>query len=134
MVKPTAPQDPEMTFSVTVDDEKKLVISKVRGVLKGRKTAEMGKSCRLKAKQLGYSLILDFRDTQITIGIAETFSWFKDHYSKDESSLRLVKTAHLYSPNQERLFEFVQLSWQNQGILTRAFRDRDAAISWLRGN
>ena len=54
-MKSTVSHGSVMSFQVTVDRGNRLVTPEVRGVLQGGKTAEMGKACGLKAKELTLS-------------------------------------------------------------------------------
>ena len=123
--------DPRINYVVDIDDEKKIIISRISGEVFKDETALMGLKLRTKAKELGYKLILDFRDSIIYVSIIEAHNWFKDYYNKLDENLKHIPTVLLFNDRDKELFDFVDDSWFNQGIYTKTMQDEKKALNWL---
>jgi len=123
--------DPRINYVVDVDDEKKIIFSKISGEVFSDETARMGLKLRTKAKELGYKLILDFREPIIYVSIIEVHNWFRDYYNKLDENLKYIPTVLLYNDRDKELFEFVNDSWFNQGIHTKTMQSEKKALNWL---
>lgn len=123
--------DPRINYVVDIDDEKKIIISRISGEVFKDETALMGLKLRTKAKELGYKLILDFRDSIIYVSIIEAHNWFKDYYNKLDENLKHIPTVLLFNDRDKELFDFVDDSWFNQGIYTKTMQDETKALNWL---
>lgn len=123
--------DPRINYVVDIDDEKKIIISRISGEVFKDETALMGLKLRTKAKELGYKLILDFRDPIIYVSIIEAHNWFKDYYNKLDENLKHIPTVLLFNDRDKELFDFVDDSWFNQGIYTKTMQDETKALNWL---
>lgn len=120
-----------MDYIEEIIEEKKIIISRVKGDLYPEETAEMGLKIRKKAIELGYKVIIDFRETKNYVSIVQGHNWFADFYDNIDKNIKYVPTAHITNDEEESYFKFIETSWSNKGASIKLFKDIEAAVKWL---
>lgn len=120
-----------MEYTYGINRNYKIIEVKVYGDLDTRETALMGKTIRLKAKELNYKILFDFTQARNKISIAEAYFWFADHYDKIDTELRYIPTAHLSNEEDRSFFSFCETTCYNKCIKIKMFMEKEKALEWL---
>jgi len=121
-----------MTYTYEIDDANKTITVVTEGDLLSKEAAEMGLTILLKAKELKYRIIFDYRLSKNRISIAEAYYWFSNHYDSVDSELRLIPSVYIPNKDDFEFFNFFELTCNNRGIPIKVFLDEEAASKWLK--
>ncbi len=114
-------------------DGSNILVVRLKGNPETKETQQMGYKFRSEAKLTTKKLILDFSKADVAkISVLDVHLWFKDYYDRLDRDLRMVPTALISNPKNEQLFKFLELSWGDQGIVTKPCQNQRLAINWLR--
>ncbi|MCJ7734588.1 MAG: STAS/SEC14 domain-containing protein [Anaerolineales bacterium] len=119
----------EYTYTITLDEGKKLVHLVVEGELDQTQGQNVIIETRAKAVEHQYKIFCDITQTSI---IATMADWFflarnQDIYPKAP----MEKTAILINPETQKTFKFVENVTRNVGINIKFFLDKEDALEWL---
>ena len=121
-----------MEYNYKLISEFKIIKVTVKGDISAEETALMGKTIRVKAKEIDYKIFFDLVQTRNRISIFEAYSWFADHYDKIDVKLRYIPTAYLSNEKDRDFFRFFETTCLNKGIRVRMFMEMDKAMEWLK--
>ena len=108
-----------------------IICATVTGRIDPERLANLGKQTRKRAYASDLGFLLDLIRATDFPSIINVHNWFDDYYDRVDLHLKTVPTAHLGSPSDIELLEFIETSWTNRGAIVRAFTDREAALKWL---
>ena len=97
-----------LKYIVETFDDDKIIYIKLSGDLYSDEFKAISKDFRLKATELNYKLIFDFRETTNYIRIADAYFWFDSFYDFP-INLRKIGVAHLVNDENEPFFNFFRL-------------------------
>ena len=120
-----------MGYTLEINKRKRLVITRLEGDLFHEEMGKIGIEARLKAKELNYKTLFDFRNTKNYVSITDAHYWIKDFYDKTDKDIRHIPAAHLVDEENADFFDFIETSWSNQGLTVGSFYDEGAAIQRL---
>ena len=82
-----------MQYTEEVDKERKIVIARVSGGMTKEKIAPETTQTRVRAKELNYSILFDFRKVHNYLTIVDAYYWLAEHYDDVDPTLKFVPTA-----------------------------------------
>jgi hypothetical protein len=121
-----------MEYSFTINTDTNIIIVNTSGELIKNEVAKMDKRIRIKANDLKYKILFDFRQSKNRITFADAYFWFTEFYKDDEKLLLSIPTVHLSSAEDEDFFRFFEITTNNSGIPIKMFLDNMHAIEWLK--
>jgi hypothetical protein len=121
-----------MEYTYDIIENYKVIFVKVSGILNVQEVALMGKTIRLKAKELNYKILFDFTHTKNKISTAEAYFWFTNHYDKIDMKLRYIPTAHISNEEDKSFFYFFETTCYNKCIKVKMFMEKEKALEWLK--
>ena len=121
-----------MKYIYDIINSSKIVEVRVSGDLDIRGAALMGRTIRIKAKELNYKILFDFTQTRNKIPIAEAYFWFADYYDEVDIKLRHIPTAHLSNEEDKPFFSFFETTCYNKCIKVKMFTKKEKAFEWLK--
>lgn len=123
-----------MEYIYEIISSSKIIEVKVSGDLVVKETVLMGKTIRIKAKELNYKILFDFTQTRNKIPIAEAYFWFTDYYDKIDIKLRYIPTVHLSNEEDKPFFCFFETTCYNKCIKVKMFTEKGEALEWLKSD
>lgn len=120
-----------MRYKEEVDDPRKILCVRVSGEITKEKLAPKTTQTRLRAKELNYGILLDFRKVRNYVTIVDAYYWLAEHYDGLDATLKFIPTAHVVDPKDEEFARFVETTFLNRGASIRVFTQERAAIEWL---
>ena len=124
----------KMTYTYEINDANKTITVVTEGDLVSKEAAEMGLTILLKAKELKYRIVFDYRLSKNRISIAEAYYWFSNHYDSVDSELKFIPSVYIANENDFEFFNFFELTCNNRGIPIKVFLDEETASKWLNNN
>jgi len=120
-----------MEYSYSVNDISQTIIVVIVGEVTAANFEKLDIEICLLALNLHYKIIFDFSQTTITISMGEAYFWFANHLDKINLLFRRIPTAHIANDKNENFFHFVEITWNNNGIITKMFKDLEEASNWV---
>lgn len=120
-----------MQYTEEIDKERKIVIARVSGGMTKEKIAPKTTKTRLRAKELNYCILFDFRKVNNYLTIVDAYYWLAEHYDDLDPTLKFIPTAHVVDTKDEEFSRFVETTFLNRGASIRVFTEESAAIGWL---
>ena len=120
-----------MRYTYDINSENQTITVVTEGDLISKEAAEMGLKVLLKAKELKYRIVFDYRLSKNRISIGDAYFWFSNHYDSIDSGLRYIPTVYLANKDDFEFFSFFELTCNNQGIPIKVFQDEKEASKWL---
>lgn len=120
-----------MEYIIEINDSVRISKVILTGILTVSEMGPIGKEARLKAYELGYKLLFDFRSVDVNVTMAEAFNYPREAYSDIEPATKIIPTAHLVKIEDEEFWSFVEISFRNVGMNIRMFFDENEAVEWL---
>lgn len=120
-----------MDYSIEMLDDKRIIKVVIKSDLYPEETAAMGAKIRLRALDLNYMIILDFRDTTNYVSLIQGHNWFSDFYTDLNPKIKFIPTVHITNAEEEKFFQFVETPLVNNGVVIKVAKDEESAIEWL---
>ena len=120
-----------MDYTYEINSDNKTIVVITTGDLETKEFAEMGLKILLKAKELKYKIIFDFRFSKNKILLAEAYFWFSTHYDHVDRQLKYIQSAYLTNEVDHYFYSFFELTSNNKGIPMKLFLDEAPALEWL---
>lgn len=120
-----------MKYIYKINHENKTIVVITTGDLETKEVAAMGLRIRLKANELKYKIILDYRLSKNRISITEAYYWFSTHYDSINSKLRYIPSAYIVNKEDRDFYSFFETTSNNKGIPIKMFLDEKPALEWL---
>lgn len=120
-----------MEFVVEINEEKQVVIVRLSGAVTVESLVPLALQKRTLAREMGYGVVVDFREATICISQAEAFYVLDKHYNPIDPALKYVRTAYVVAEKDIEFFTFLEVSWVNRGARIRVFEGEQGALGWL---
>jgi hypothetical protein len=120
-----------MNYTQIIYPDIKILLVRAFGELHTKEVALMDKNIRLKAKELNYKIIYDFRDTANHMSIADAYNWFADDDNNVLFKLRNIPVVKITNEHDESFFNFFELTSNNKGGRIKTCKDEISAFKWL---
>jgi len=120
-----------LRYTEEIDESKRIIIVNVCGDVHSEDLASVGSKIRVRAYEINYRILFDFRKAKIHISLPETYEWIPDYYDRIDRHLKFVRTAHLANEEDDIFFRFLEDTFRNRGSDLRMFRDVRSAVEWL---
>jgi hypothetical protein len=117
-----------MEHAYKIDESKQIIFVTITGNVHEKEASVVGILMRMKAIELNYGLLFDFRLSTNHITVGQAYFWFDRYY---DAELKKVKTVHLINQSDYHFFEFVQTTSKNRGAKLKVFTNEAEAIEWL---
>jgi len=120
-----------MEYTIETYSDLKVLRVRLLGELHAREVALMDKEIRLKAKELNYKIVFDFRETKNHISITDAYYWFDARYNKVLFDFKHVPVVYITNERDESFFNFFEITSKNKGAELKICKDEVAAFQWL---
>jgi len=120
-----------MRYSYVLNHGIKIIIVKVIGDLHTNDVAKMDKEIRIKAKELNYKIIFDFRETKNYISISDAYNWFSNNYKNSFFNLCFIPVVKISNEKDKSFFQFFETTMINRGVNVKMCADEISAYHWL---
>lgn len=120
-----------MTYTYKINSGNKTIVVITTGDLETKEVAAMELIIRLKANELKYKIIFDYRLSKNRISITEAYYWFSTHYDSINSKLRYIPSAYIANKEDRDFYSFFETTSNNKGIQIKMFLDEKLAFEWL---
>lgn len=120
-----------MKYTYKINSGNKTIVVITTGDLETKEVAAMGLIIRLKANELKYKIIFDYRLSKNRISITEAYYWFSTHYDSINNKLRFIPSAYIANKEDRDFYSFFETTSNNKGIPIKMFLDEKPALEWL---
>jgi hypothetical protein len=120
-----------MEYTTQINEPRKFLFIRISGILDIEALSAMGIAMRLKAKELNYKLLFDFRKIRPIVSVINKYNWIEDNYDHVDPLLKYIPTAHLAKEEDMKSFRMLETFWMNKGAEVKLFSEEDDAIKWL---
>lgn len=120
-----------MEYTSQINEPSKILFVRVSGVSDKEAMSAMGIAMRLKAQELNYKLLFDFRKIEPFLSVIARYNWVEDNYDRVDPSLKFIPTAHLANEEDMKTFRMLETFWRNKGAEVKLFSEEEDAIKWL---
>lgn len=121
-----------MEYEFEYDDNRKIIFIRINGELLIEESSKMGLEARLKAKEINFRLIFDFKKTTFIRSIVQAHCWPDDHYIGIDPTIKHIKTAYVVNDRDMEFWSFVETSFMNKGFNIKIFQEEKDAIEWIK--
>lgn len=123
-----------MDYIEEVLEDKSVIILRVSGWYQFKEVVTLGLKYRKKALDLNYRLIVDFREADSNITVAEITSYFDNFFNPIDKRLSQVPVAYISNEKDYPFFKLMQQIWGNKGIFIVVFKERESSLKWFDTN
>jgi len=120
-----------MKYNYKINSENKTIVIITTGDLETKEVAAMGLIILLKANELKYKIIFDYRLSRNKISITEAYYWFSAHYDSINSKLKFIPSAYIAKKQDRDFFRFFETTSNNKSIPIKMFFDEKPALEWI---
>jgi len=120
-----------LKYTYKINSGNKTIVVITTGDLETKEVAAMGLIIRLKANELKYKIIFDYRLSKNRISITEAYYWFSTHYDSINNKLRFIPSAYIANKEDRDFYSFFETTSNNKGIPIKMFLDEKPALEWL---
>lgn len=120
-----------MEYACEIDSETKTIKVITKGELTTTETAAMALKVLIKAKELKYKIIFDYRLSINRISFADAYFWYSKHYDNVDVELRKVPTAYIVNEKDWQFFSFFECTNNNKLIPIKIFRNENTIFDWF---
>lgn len=120
-----------MKYTYEINSESKAIHVITTGDLITKEVASMGVKILLKAKELKYKVVFDYRFSKNRISIAEAYFWYVEHYDHVDVELRHIPIAYIVNNEDWNFYSFFECTCTNRGICVKLFKDENAIWEWV---
>jgi len=120
-----------MQYEYIINNENKTINVLTIGNLEAGELAAMGLEIMMKAKELKYKIIFDFRLSKNKVSIGEAYFWFSMHYDKIDIEFRHIPTVYIVNKDDWDFYSFFECTCINRGIPIKVFLDENGVLKWL---
>lgn len=122
-----------MIYTYETNSENQSIFVITKGDLIAKEVAAMGLEILLKAKELKYKVIFDYRNSKNRISIVEAYNWFSTYYDLIDNELKFIPTAYIANKEDWNFYSFFECTSNNKGIPVKVFQEENAVLEWLNG-
>jgi hypothetical protein len=120
-----------MNYTYKINSDKKNIIVRTTGDLETKEFAGMCLEILLKAKELKFKTMFDFRLSKNKILLAEVYFWISTHYDHVDRQLKYIQSAYIANDVDYYFYSFFELTSNNKGIPMKIFLEETPALEWL---
>ncbi len=120
-----------MQYVEVIDDDRKTITARIQGDTTEMQLASEARETRLRAKELHYGIVFDFRLTNLRITVTQVYYWIEKHYDGVDPDLKHIPVAYLIRWRDQQLFDFIETRFHNTGATVQQFEDETVAVAWL---
>lgn len=121
-----------MTYTITPSDDGKYIILKVMGDISRHTAMQHIVEAHVLGGELGTNrFLVDLSESRNIDSTIDQYEFVHTDMMKPEEIDRSARVAALVSPD-DHTHDFVETVIRNAGFILRLFRDRDAALGFLR--
>ena len=113
------------------DDDRKIIIIRVSGEMTIETIAPVSNENRLKAKEMNYKLLYDFRRSSYKKAIVGAYKFFEENFDETEIDVNYIPTANIINEEDVEFFKFIETTLTNRGARLKYFTDEEKGIEWL---
>lgn len=120
-----------MEYTYEVHPDLKVLSVRLSGMLYKKDVALIDHEIRLKARELNYKIVLDFRDTSNYMSFGDAYFWFGTNSNNMSMDLIYIPVVHVTNEQDEYFFNFLEITSNNKGARIKTCRDQTSAFQWL---
>ena len=120
-----------MEVQYEYDDKQKIIFIRVSGEMTMESIASISNEIRLKAKEMNYKLLYDFRKSTYKKAIIDAYKFFEENFDEKEIEVNYIPTANIVNVEDQDFFQFVETTLTNRGARLKYFTDEKKGIDWL---
>lgn len=121
-------------YNIIIDDKRHIVRVTHVGDLDISMAEKLVTDARIKAYNLGYNLLYDFRESFIKLSTFEMYFLPREHNLLAIPKAKDTKSANIIPLKDKKVdWRFFEVTAQNAGLNWRAFKNEKDALKWLEG-
>lgn len=121
-----------MNYTYNLNFERKTIDVVINGICNTTELKRIEFLIRLKANELKYRIVFDYRQLNINSMMSELYFWFTSDYFENDNTLKYIQTAYLVDKEYWNKFLFFECTSSNKGITIKVFLEENALLDWLK--